>query len=74
LEPARAIARNVWNHREEALGPFDAFVYAYGGESVCDLERELAGRVARLELIGDCFAPRTLQHAILEGHRLARML
>lgn len=74
LEPARAIARNVWSHREEALGPFDAFVYAYGGESVCDLQRELAGRVTRLELIGDCFAPRTLQHAILEGHRLARML
>lgn len=74
LEPARAVAMNVWSRREEALGPFDAFVYAYGGESVCGLERELAGRVGRLELIGDCFAPRTLQHAILDGHRLARML
>lgn len=74
LEPARAVAMNVWSRREEALGPFDAFVYAYGGESVCDLERELAGRVGRLELIGDCFAPRTLQHAMLDGHRLARML
>jgi hypothetical protein len=28
----------------------------------------------RVELIGDSFAPRTLQHAILEGHRLARDL
>jgi hypothetical protein len=38
------------------------------------LEKELTGKVPRLELIGDCFAPRTLQHAILEGHKLAREL
>ncbi len=74
LEPGRAIATNVWSGREEVLAPFDAFVYAYGGEAVNDLEASLAGRVPRLELIGDCFAPRTLQHAILEGHKLARGL
>ena len=69
-----AIARNVWSDREEMLEPFDAFVYAYGGESVCGLEKELEGKVPRIELIGDCFAPRSLQHAILEGHKLAREL
>jgi 2,4-dienoyl-CoA reductase-like NADH-dependent reductase (Old Yellow Enzyme family)/thioredoxin reductase len=74
LEPGRALAKNVWSEREEPLGPYDAFVYAYGGEAVCDLEAELSGRVSRVELIGDCFAPRSLQHAILEGHKLAREL
>ena len=74
LEAARVITRNVWSNREVTLGPYEAFVYAYGGEAVCDLERELAGKVPRIELIGDCFAPRTLQHAILEGHKLAREL
>jgi hypothetical protein len=74
LEAGRAIARNVWSDREEALDPFDAFVYAHGGEAVCGLERELEGKAPRVELIGDCFAPRTLQHAILEGHKLAREL
>jgi len=74
LEPGRALARNVWSDREEVLEPFDAFVYAYGGESVCGLEKELEDKVPRLELIGDCFAPRSLQHAILEGHKLAREL
>jgi NADPH-dependent 2,4-dienoyl-CoA reductase/sulfur reductase-like enzyme len=69
-----AIAQNVWSEQEEALGPYDAVVYAYGGEAVNDLERELTGQVPRLELIGDCFAPRSLQHAILEGHKLAREL
>jgi len=74
LELDRAIARNVWSGREEALSPFDAFVYAYGGEAVSGLEASLAGRVPKVELVGDCFAPRTLQHAILEGHKVARAL
>jgi mycofactocin system FadH/OYE family oxidoreductase 2 len=74
LEPGRATAENVWSGREESIAPFDAFVYAYGGEAVTDLAASLSGRVPRLELVGDCFAPRTLQHAILEGHKVARAL
>jgi N,N-dimethylglycine/sarcosine dehydrogenase len=74
LEVGGATVTNVWSGREEALSPFDAFVYAYGGEAYGPLEASLRGRVPRLELIGDCFAPRTLQHAILEGHKLARNL
>jgi 2,4-dienoyl-CoA reductase-like NADH-dependent reductase (Old Yellow Enzyme family)/thioredoxin reductase len=74
LESNQAVAKNVWSEREEVLGPYDAFVYAYGGEAVCELDKELMGKVPRIELIGDCFAPRTLQHAILEGHKLAREL
>jgi dimethylglycine catabolism A len=72
LESQRAIAMNVWSEIEQTLEPFDAFVYAYGGESVSSLYDALKGKVPRLELLGDAFAPRTLQHAILEGHRLAR--
>jgi hypothetical protein len=74
LEGHDAVVANVWTGGEQTLGPYDAVVYAYGGEAVNDLESRLRGRVGRLELIGDCFAPRTLQHAILEGHRLARSL
>jgi 2,4-dienoyl-CoA reductase-like NADH-dependent reductase (Old Yellow Enzyme family)/thioredoxin reductase len=74
VEANRAITRNVWSNREVALGPYEAFVYAYGGESVCELEAELTAKIPRVKLIGDCFAPRTLQHAILEGHKLAREL
>jgi dimethylglycine catabolism A len=74
IEERRALAKNVWSGREESLSPFDAFVYAYGGEAVSDLEGSLKGRVPRVELVGDCYAPRTLQHAILEGHKIARSL
>jgi NADPH-dependent 2,4-dienoyl-CoA reductase/sulfur reductase-like enzyme len=72
LRSTEAITRNAWSDAEEALGPYDAFVYAYGGEAVSSLYDELQGKLARVELVGDSFAPRTLQHAILEGHKLAR--
>ncbi len=74
LQSNQAVVRNVWSEHEEMLGLYDAFVYAYGGEADCGLAKELEGQVPRLELIGDCFAPRSLQHAILEGHKLAREL
>ncbi len=74
LASNEATAQNVWSNHEEILGPFDAFVYAYGGEAVDGLQKQFEGKVARVEMIGDCFAPRTLQHAILEGHKLARAL
>ncbi len=74
IDEGRALAKNVWSGREEALAPFDAFVYAYGGEALSGLEESLHGRVPRVELVGDCYAPRTLQHAILEGHKIARVL
>ena len=74
LEANRAITQNAWSNREEILEPFDAFVYAYGGQAVDDLGKQLQGKVPRVELVGDSFAPRTIQHAILEGHKLARSL
>ena len=74
FEANRAITQNVWSQRQEIIEPFDAFVYAVGGQAMDDLSKQFAGKVPRVELIGDCFAPRTLQHAILEGHKLARLI
>lgn len=72
LESNQAICQNTWSNRQESLGPFDAFVYAYGGQAIDDLCGQLTGKVPRVELIGDAFAPRSIQHAMLEGHKLAR--
>lgn len=58
--------------QEEVLGPYDAFVYAYGGQAVDHLYHELKDEDFEIKLIGDGFAPRTLQHAIYEGHKVAR--
>src|SRR5262249_61500188 len=49
IDAGRAIARNVWSNREEILGPFEPFVYAYGVEAGCGLEQGVAGKLTRDE-------------------------
>jgi hypothetical protein len=72
LREGNLIAKNIWTGELSQVGPYDSFVYAYGGIRVDTLSEPLRASGLRTELIGDAFAPRTLQHAILEGHRLAR--
>jgi hypothetical protein len=45
------------------------------GNTSCDrLYFELKGRVKELYRIGDCVAPRKTDMAIVEGHRVGRIL
>lgn len=72
LEGSQAVAENVWSRVEVILGDYDSVVYAFGGQADDSLKNELQGGPARIELVGDCFAPRSLQHAMYEGHKFAR--
>ena len=72
LQNGCLIARNNWSGELHEVGPYDGFVYAYGGVRTDTLSQPLKNHAVRVELIGDAFAPRSLQHAILEGHKLAR--
>jgi 2,4-dienoyl-CoA reductase-like NADH-dependent reductase (Old Yellow Enzyme family) len=68
------VARNIWSGDLREVGPYDAFVYAYGGASRDELSGPLRARGVPIEVIGDAFAARSLQHAILDGHQYARAL
>ncbi|MGQ0635095.1 MAG: oxidoreductase [Planctomycetaceae bacterium] len=72
LGDGRLIARNIWTGEFHEVGPYDGFVYAYGGTSVDSLSGPLRERGIDVQVVGDAFAPRSLQHAILEGHRCGR--
>jgi len=74
LEDGCCIASNQWTGELHQVGPYDGFVYAYGGQSVDQLSKLLRQQGFTVETIGDAFAPRSLQHAILEGHQFAREL
>jgi hypothetical protein len=63
-----AVARNIWTGELHEVGPYESFVYAYGGKSVDTLSAALSAQGVEVRVIGDAFAPRSLQHAILEGH------
>jgi thioredoxin reductase len=66
--------RNVYGGNEVVRDDLDLLVYSYGGRSVDDVFRALEGRVAEIENVGDSYAPRSLHHAIMEAHRVARRI
>ena len=58
---------NMYTRAEGTLGPFDTIVLATPGHADRELEFALAER-ATTQSIGDCYAPRDVEAAVLEGH------
>lgn len=58
---------NLYGGPETALEDVDAVVLATGPQADDRLYHELKGTIERLHRIGDCVAPRRLDHAIYEG-------
>ena len=52
----------------------DTIVWAAGVKSNDALYRELKGKVKELYRIGDCVAPRPMEHAFFEGEMIGRKL
>jgi mycofactocin system FadH/OYE family oxidoreductase 2 len=65
---------NLYTGAETVLEEVDTVVLATGPKANDALYLELKGRVANLERIGDCVAPRKLDHAIYEGYLAGREL
>jgi len=63
---------NVYSNQWDEWGPFDAIVLAMGQKVDDSLYFSLKGKVAELYRIGDCVAPRKVDMAIWEGHRIGR--
>lgn len=54
------------------VGPYDGFVFADGRTAKDLLGDSLPKRGLHFRVIGDAFAPRSLQHALLEGRQCGR--
>ena len=65
-------AVNVYSNAMSNYGPYDSVVLAIGQEVDDALYRALKGRVKELHRIGDCLAPRKVDMAIWDGHKLGR--
>ena len=74
LRKGSLIAKNIWTNESKQVGEYLGFVYAYGGVRVDTLGEPLKKKGYDVQTIGDAFSPRSLQHAILEGHRYGREL
>ena len=74
----RPFARRAWCRgdsppsRTERMIAADSVVLCHRGRADRRLYHALKGRVATLHAIGDCWAPRQIEQAILEGAKVAR--
>lgn len=73
VEEDTLITENAWTEAKGELNGYDAVVYAFGGQAVDELSQSLQDEVTCF-VVGDAFAPRTLQHAVMEGHTFARKI
>jgi mycofactocin system FadH/OYE family oxidoreductase 2 len=59
---------NLYTGAAESIDGIDTVVLATGAKANDALYFELKGRVGNLHRIGDCLAPRKLDHAVYEGY------
>jgi hypothetical protein len=65
---------NLYTGAEETLTGVETIVLATGPKADDSLYFELKGKVPNLHRVGDCVAPRKLDHAIYEGYLAGREL
>jgi hypothetical protein len=65
---------NVYSNEMMDFEGYDTIVLAAGNQSLDRLYFDLKGKVPELYRIGDCLAPRKTDMAIVEGHRVGRLL
>jgi mycofactocin system FadH/OYE family oxidoreductase 2 len=74
IEGDRVVIFNLYTGAPEPLAGVDTVVLATGPKANDALYLELKGTVESLHRIGDCVAPRKLDHAIYEGNLAGREL
>ena len=65
-------AYNVVTWEPRTIEGFDSVVFGSGGKADTSLHRELSAHRGALRQIGDCFQPRDIEMAIVDGHRAGR--
>jgi mycofactocin system FadH/OYE family oxidoreductase 2 len=63
---------NVYANAMGEFGPYDSVVLAIGQEVDDGLYKALKGKVKELHRVGDCVAPRKVDMAIWDGHKVGR--
>ena len=65
---------NLYTGQESTVEDVDTLVLAIGPKANDGLYLELKGEIENLHRIGDCVAPRKIDHAIYEGYVAGREL
>jgi hypothetical protein len=74
VEGSKVTVFNLYTGAQSVIEGVDTVVLATGPKANDSLYFELKGSVANVHRIGDCLAPRKLDHAIYEGELAGREL
>ncbi|MFQ5762354.1 MAG: FAD-dependent oxidoreductase [Candidatus Bathyarchaeia archaeon] len=74
IDGSSVVAFNVYTGEERRIEGVDTVILVTGKESNVSLYRQLKGQVPELHIIGDCVAPRLLDSAVFDGHKIGRLL
>ena len=66
------IVYSTITNKEREISGVEAVVFAAGGEAENRLYRSLKGKVKELYAVGDCVAPRGVEQAVYDGHKVGR--
>ena len=65
---------NVISWQPRTMEGIDTVVFASGGAPDDSLGDALAGRVPEVHVVGDCYQPRDIEVAVVDGHRAGRAI
>ena len=65
-------AYNVVNWEPRTIDGVTDVVFASGGVANVELLEPLENEASTVHVIGDCFQPRDIEMAIIDGHRMGR--
>ena len=68
------LTQNIYSREECRISHVDVLVTWLGSQAHDDLWHELEGHVQELHAVGDCLAPRSVEAAMTEGAKVARIL
>ena len=74
IEEGSVEAYNVISWQPRTIEPVDTVVLAAGGIAETGLYHQLSGKVDALHAIGDCYQARDIEVAVIDGHRVGRMV
>jgi hypothetical protein len=70
----RPVLADVFTGAARTLTEIDTVVWADAGRAVADLVAPLRAAGLPVHTVGDCVAPRRVEHAVHEAHAIARAL
>jgi mycofactocin system FadH/OYE family oxidoreductase 2 len=73
-DAGRPVVADVFTGRRTTLADIDTVVWAAPGRAAAELAAELIAAGLEVHAVGDCVAPRRVEHAVHEAHAVARSL